>query len=225
MRVQITLGGPTGACQDMSMPDSPRTYGGVDGSARIAERRRILMEAGLNLLGTTEPELSVRGVCREAGVASRYFYESFADKNALMEAVYDQVIGDIATTTLAAVTASPNSERERVHAAVHAIVRLIAEDPRRGRLLFSATPGNDVLAAKRTESTKMFAGLLAAQASEFYGTEGSHHLGLATHFVVGGFAQVLTAWLGGELGLDEDAVVAQCTDLLLSAAPHVSGNP
>ncbi|MDJ0395389.1 TetR/AcrR family transcriptional regulator [Rhodococcus sp. G-MC3] len=206
------------------MPDSPRTYGGVDGSARVAERRRILVEAGLDLLGTTEPELSVRGVCRQAGIVSRYFYESFADKNALMEAVYDHVIGDITTTTLAAVTASPNSERERVHAAVHAIVRLIAEDPRRGRLLFSATLSNDVLAAKRTESTKMFAGLLAAQASEFYGTEGSRHLGLATHFAVGGFAQVLTTWLGGELDLDEDAVVTQCTDLLLSAAPYMSGD-
>ncbi|WP_089244724.1 TetR/AcrR family transcriptional regulator [Rhodococcoides kyotonense] len=205
------------------MVESPRTYGGVDGSARVAERRRMLIEAGLDLLGTTEPELTVRGVCRTAGVASRYFYESFADKNALMEAVYDKVIDDITSTALAATRSSSNKERERVHGAVQAIVRCIAEDPRRGRLLFSATVSNDVLAAKRAESTRMFAGLLAAQASEFYGTEADDRLNLTTHYVVGGFAQVLTAWLGGELELDEDAVVAQCTDLL-TATPHVHGN-
>lgn len=214
----MKLGPSSGACQDVCMADTPRTYAGVDGNARVTERRRLLVEAGLDLLGTTEPELSVRGVCRQAGVASRYFYESFADKNALMEAVYDHVIGDITVTALAAVAASPTTERERVHAAVQAIVRMIAEDPRRGRLLFSATLGSDVLAAKRTESTKMFAALLAAQAGEFYGTEGDEQLALTTHFVVGGFAQVLSAWLGGELDLDEVAVVARCTDLILSAA-------
>jgi AcrR family transcriptional regulator len=206
----------------LSMPESPRTYGGVDGSARVAERRRMLVEAGLDLLGTTEPELTVRGVCRRSGVASRYFYESFADKNALMEAVYDRVIGDITTTALAAVSASADTERERVHAAVHAIVRSVAEDPRRGRVLFSATLSNDVLAAKRAESTKMFAALLAAQANQFYGTSANRQQALTTHFVVGGFAQVLTAWLGGELDLDEGAVVTQCTDLLLAAAPYAS---
>ncbi|OZF52285.1 transcriptional regulator [Rhodococcus sp. 14-2470-1b] len=201
------------------MAESPRTYGGVDGSARVAERRRALVEAGLDLLGTTEPELTVRGVCRRAGVASRYFYESFSDKNDLMQAVYDHVIGEITTTTLAAVGTAPDTEHDRVHAAVHTIVRLVAEDPRRGRLLFSATLSNDVLAAKRSESTQMFAGLLASQANEFYATDTIERLDLTTHFVVGGFAQVLTAWLGGELVLDEDAVVNWCTDLLLAAAP------
>lgn len=224
MRVQMKLCPPVGACQDVLMAGSPRTYGGVDGSARVEMRRRTLVDAGLDLLGTTEPDVSVRGVCRLAGVASRYFYESFADKNELMEAVYDKVIGDITAATLAAVAAAPNDERGRVHAAVQAIVRLVAEDPRRGRLLFSATLNNDVLAAKRAESTKMFAGLLAAQASEFYGTDTDEQLILTTHFAVGGFAQVLTAWLGGELELEEGAVVTCCTDLLVAAAPPtVSG--
>lgn len=216
----MTLGAHDTGCQDVHMSPTPRTYGGVDGSARVAERRRVLIEAGLDLLGTTEPELSVRGVCRTAGVASRYFYESFADKNALMDAVYDRVVGELTTATLAAVAASPMTEEERVHAAVATVVRMVAEDPRRGRLLFSATLSNDVLAAKRAESTRMFAGLLAAQASEFYGTTGDRSLDLTTQYVVGGFAQVLTAWLGGELDLDEDAVVAQCSDLLLAAAPE-----
>lgn len=216
----MTLGVADRRCQDVPMPAPPRTYGGVDGAARIAERRRVLVEAGLDLLGTSEPELSVRGVCRRAGVASRYFYESFTDKNALMEAVYDHVVDHMASIALEAVAAAPLDERERASAALRAMVRAVAEDPRRGFLLFSATTSGDVLAAKRAESTRMFAHLLAAQATDFYGTAVSDRLHLTAHFVVGGFAQVLTAWLGGELDLTEDDVVAHCTDLLLAVSPH-----
>jgi AcrR family transcriptional regulator len=207
------------------MPDSPRTYGGVDGSARVAERRRILIETGLDLLGTAKPDLTVRGVCRRAGVVSRYFYESFADRDALMVAVYDHVVDDVAAIALDAVAAAPKDDRERVHAGIRAIVRAVAEDPRRGFLLFSATTVGDILVAKRAESTKMFAHLLATQATEFYGTTRDHDLDLTTHFVVGGFAQVLTAWLGGELELSEDAVVDRCAELLLATSPVKPPHP
>lgn len=220
MRVQIKLGAGAERCQDVFMPDSPRTYGGVDGSARVADRRRILIETGLDLLGTAKPDLTVRGVCRRAGVASRYFYESFADRSALMEAVYDHVVEEVAAIALDAVAAAPRDARERVHAGIRAIVRAVADDPRRGFLLFSVTAVGDIVVAKRAESTKMFARLLATQATEFYGTTGDHDLDLTTYFVVGGFAQVLTAWLGGELEMDEEAVVVRCAELLLAASPR-----
>src|SRR3546814_8101517 len=66
------------------MNDQPRSYGGVDGALRVAQRREALIEAGLELMGSAEPELTVRGVCKKAGVAARYFYESFTDRDALM---------------------------------------------------------------------------------------------------------------------------------------------
>src|SRR3546814_6343082 len=46
------------------MNDQPRSYGGVDGALRVAQRREALIEAGLELMGSAEPELTVRGVCR-----------------------------------------------------------------------------------------------------------------------------------------------------------------
>jgi AcrR family transcriptional regulator len=200
-----------------TMTGSSRVYGGVDASTRAAQRRSTLIEAGLDLLGTTEPDISVRGVCRIAGVTSRYFYESFADKDALMEAVYDHVVEGIATAILTGLSTAGPTAPERVHTAVQTVVRLIAEDPRRGRLLFSATPGNNVLAAKREQSTAMFTALLSAQASEFYETEPDDRLNITAQFVVGGFAQVLTVWLSGGLALSEEDVTAYCSDLLLAA--------
>ena len=46
-----------------------RPYGGVDAADRLARRRAGLLEAGLELLGTDiDPaELTVRGICRQAG--------------------------------------------------------------------------------------------------------------------------------------------------------------
>jgi AcrR family transcriptional regulator len=86
-----------------------RTYGGVAGGERQAGRRAQLIEAGLRLLGAAggPRDLTVRGVCREAGLAARYFYENFADRDALALAVYDDVVQDIAATTLDAVQSAP----------------------------------------------------------------------------------------------------------------------
>src|ERR1700677_1447709 len=81
-----------------------RPYGGVDAADRLATRRARLLEAGLDLLGGGDAaELTVRGVCRQAGVAARYFYESFADKDELVGAVFDWVVADLAATTQPAV--------------------------------------------------------------------------------------------------------------------------
>src|SRR6201995_4988654 len=86
---------------------SARPYGGVDAADRLATRRARLLEAGLDLLGGDgAAELTVRGVCRRAGVAARYFYESFTDKDELIGAVFDSVIAELAFTTQAAADAA-----------------------------------------------------------------------------------------------------------------------
>ena len=100
----------------------------------LAERRRRLLDAGLDLLGAataTAAELTVRAICRQAGLAARYFYESFTDKDEFVAAVFDSVIADIAATTQAAVAAAPPAEQAR--AGMANIVRTIAADTRIGR--------------------------------------------------------------------------------------------
>ena len=70
-----------------------RPYAGVDAADRLAGRRTRLLQAGLELMGRSvmPSELTVRGVCHEAGVATRYFYESFLDKDEFVGAVFDWV--------------------------------------------------------------------------------------------------------------------------------------
>ena len=190
------------------------------GEERQADRRAQFIEAGLDLLGAPdgEPTLSVRGVCKQSGLASRYFYESFDDRDALTGAVYDHVVQQIAQSTLAAVAAAPRDERSIVHAAVANIVREIAEDPRMGRMLFSVSQADPQLARRRLESARMFAGLVTMQAADFYQAESSSRLDLAAHFVVGGLAQALTSWLDATVVLTESEVVDACTELLFAAS-------
>jgi AcrR family transcriptional regulator len=199
----------------LAQTTSPRPYRGVEAADRLATRRARLMEAGLDLLGADRQdasELTVRGICRRAGVAARYFYESFADKDEFVGAVFDRVIADLAATTEAVVAAAPVEEQSRVGMAN--IVRTIHSDPRIGRLLFSSQPANAVLVRKREESSALFAMLSGQHAGTALRMQRNERITAAAHFVVGGVGQTLSAWLAGEVRLDPDQLVDQLASLL-----------
>ena len=198
-----------------------RPYRGIDATQRLAGRRRQLIEAGLDLLGGVTdrgapPDLTVRAVCRQAGLATRYFYEGFTDKDQFVGAVFDAVIADLAATTQAAVAAAPTAEQNR--AGMANIVRAIATDARIGRLLFSAQLSNAVVAAKRAESGVLLAMLYGREigtALHVDHGEGTSQRGMATaHFAVGGVGQTISAWLAGDVVLEPDELIDQLAAIL-----------
>lgn len=192
-----------------------RPYGGVEAADRLAARRARLLQSGLDLLGADRPdaaELTVRGICRQAGVAARYFYESFIDKDAFVAAVFDWVIADLAATTQAAVAAAPPEEQTR--AGMANVVRAIGGDPRVGRLLFSPQLANAVLIRKRLESSALFAMLSGQHVENALRVPANDRIKAAAHFVVGGVGQTIGAWLAGDVGLDADQLVDQLAALL-----------
>jgi AcrR family transcriptional regulator len=194
---------------------SARPYGGVGAADRLATRRAKLLTAGLDLLGADQDdaaELTVRGICRQAGVAARYFYESFADKDEFVGAVFDWVIADLAATTQAAVAAAPAEEQTR--AGMANIVRTIGGDARVGRLLFSAQPANAVLVRKRVESGALFAMLSGRHVEDALRVPANDRIKAAAHFVVGGVGQTISAWLAGAVRLDPDQLIDQLASLL-----------
>lgn len=191
-----------------------RPYRGIDAAERLAQRRARLIDAGLEILGAAPPapELTVRTICGGAGVAMRYFYESFSDKDVFVEAVFDHVVADLAATTQAAVAAAPPDEQSR--AGMANIVHAIADDPRVGRLLFSAQLSNEVVARKRNESTAFFAMLLGQHAGDTLQLPAGDRRRAGTHFAVGGVAQTLSAWLSGEITFTPDELVDHLALLL-----------
>lgn len=190
-----------------------RPYRGVQAADRLAERRERLLVAGLDLLGAPEmTELTVRGVCGRAGVAARYFYESFTDKDELVAAVFDRVVSDLAASTQAAVAAVAPAEQTR--AGMAHLVTAAAEDTRVGRMLFSSQSPNATLMRKRAESSALFAILSGRHVETALGVASNERITATAHFVVGGVAQTISAWLAGDIQLGTDQLVNQLTALV-----------
>ncbi|GAA1481997.1 TetR/AcrR family transcriptional regulator [Gordonia sinesedis] len=201
-----------------------RAYGGVDGDARIARRRAALIDAALDVLGSDDspPDpVTVRGICRATGLNPRYFYESFDGADALVAATFDEVIAELSRSALAAFEAA-DEVGDRVAGAVGAMVDVIDADRRKGRVLFSPALLSPVVAAKRAESTDLFASLTVRTASGVLDAERSPEAAAVAQFQVGGLGRLLAAWLDGQVPLDRDAVVTLSVRLLLSQVDAVT---
>jgi AcrR family transcriptional regulator len=195
-------------------PASTRPYRGIQPAQRLAQRHARLLDAGLSILGgEAGPEaLTVRGVCRHAGVATRYFYESFADRDDMVGAVFDWVIADLAAATQAAVAAAP--ARELTRTAMATIVRAITDDPRIGRLLFSFEHADTVLVRKRLESGALFAMLSGQHAGQALQLTQNERIRATAYFVVGGVSSTLSTWLAGDVTLTAEQLVDQLTSVI-----------
>lgn len=191
-----------------------RPYRGIGAAERLDERRRRLLDAGLDLLGPGSPEtaLTVRAVCKRAGLTARYFYESFADKDEFVVAVFDAAVADIATTTQAAVAASPPAEQGR--AGMANLVRIVSADSRIGRVLFDVHLSNPVILRKRADLGGIFALLLSRYLETELRRDQTGRSKAAVHFVVGGVGQAISAWLAGEVDLSQDQLIDQLTAIL-----------
>lgn len=190
-----------------------RPYRGVEAGERLAQRRRRLLEAGLDLLGadSDQVELTVRAVCKQSGLGARYFYESFTDKDQFVAGVFDWVIGDIAATTQAAVSAAPHKERNR--AGMANLVRTIAEDARIGRFLVSSQ-ANSVLVRRRAEMGAVLAMLYGQNVAEALGVPQTERSKATAFFAVGGVVQMISSWLAGDIALAHDELVDQLARIL-----------
>ncbi|MFM9377174.1 TetR/AcrR family transcriptional regulator [Gordonia sp. VNK21] len=192
-----------------------RAYGGEDGGSRVARRRTALIESALDLLGAPEPApVTVRGVCARAGLTPRYFYESFTGVDDLVGAAYDEVIAEFAERGQVAF-ASTQDPRRRVARAVRAIVDVVDDDARKGRLVFSDAPVSPVVAAKRGDSLLLFVALTADSAQEALGLSPGPEVTAAAHFQVGGLSRLLASWIEGTVQIDKESLIGVCVGMLL----------
>lgn len=129
--------------------ESPgRLWQGQTPDAREADRRQRLVEAGLELVGTQGvAALTMRAACRDAAVGPRYFYEVFATREELLEAVYDETVERVREPILAAVVEAVEHEgmSGALITAFETAVALFEDDPRLGRILFRESAADDTL--------------------------------------------------------------------------------
>lgn len=182
-------------------------YGGVTAQDRVARRRRLLLDAGLDALGTEGwPAMTVRGVCQRARLTPRFFYESFADIDELAVAVFDEVAARASALVFEALAGSTGAHpHTRARAGLGAFIRHVTDDPRRVRVALVAPHGSVALAARRSAAMKELARTIAGQAREVYGSTNDGLLEVTATVLAGGLAELLVAWVDEELpiGIDE----------------------
>lgn len=192
---------------------------GVSPEVRRAERRVLLLDAAFDLLATGgSAATTVRSVCAGARLNPRYFYESFPDLDALVVAVYDRLVTDLTAEVVAATAAAPPDRRSQTRTAIDQIVTFVDGDRRRGRVLYAEALDNEALNRRRVETGHTLAELVAVDAASRYGAPppGEQIGRVGAAIVVGGFSELLVAWLSGRIDLTRDRLVDDATELFLA---------
>lgn len=190
----------------------PRTYGGIDAAARRATRRARLLDASLDLLldGGLQA-LTVRGVCERGRVGPRFFYESFADTDELLVALYDCVVTELIHLALCAVAAAPPETGARVRAILLCAMDFAYADPRKAHLLLSLALATPALTERRFRACdRFFAAVRHASDHRI-----SRRQAMAFRFLVGGCAELLAAWVHDPGVTDRTRILDDCTDFCL----------
>jgi AcrR family transcriptional regulator len=182
-------------------------WSGVPLEDRQALRRDELVAAGVQLLGEKSgPAVTVRAACRQAGLTERYFYESFADRDEFVRAVYDDVCTRAMSTLMSATT-----PRE----AVERFVALMVDDPVRGRVLLLAPAVEPVLVWSGAEWMPSFIDLLQRKLTQI--GDPVRQKMIATG-LIGGLTTLFTAYLDGQLEATREQFIDYCVEMLLSRA-------
>ena len=196
-----------------------RSYGGKSAAERVQERRARLVEATVaQLAAAGEAGTTMTAICARAGLTERYFYESFPQREDAMLAALDHVCDRIAHTAKSVIEATPGTPDERVRAVMAAFVGLVSDDPALGLVATVHSSATPTMRARRHELIGTFADLVASEAAELYGEHAwpADRARLQGLVYVAGFAELVGAWLTGEVDLSAEQLTATASDLFHS---------
>ncbi|MET9492041.1 TetR/AcrR family transcriptional regulator [Nocardia sp. NPDC006630] len=192
-----------------------RSYGGVSAEDRRAERRTRLLTVGRRLWGESgTAAVTVRGVCKTAGLTDRYFYEHFANRDELLVAIADQLRDQLLTAMVQAGVAEAGGAAEKLRSGLQALLDIVAGDPHIHRIATSDPAGVAGLAERRREMLGIIADLVVQYAPTALDTAlDPESLRRAALFITGGVNQLIEGWLDGSLPLSTAELAAECARL------------
>jgi len=205
------------------------TYGGVSAEQRRAERRRRLLDAALDVIGTQGwSATTLRGICERAKVGPRFFYESFADLDALAAALHDEVLEAALRRTIAAIDAAPDDLPARTTAAFRAMISEVIDDPRRARVLWVEAYGSETLVRRRFAAMRRLARVAMEQSHDLLDLppDGDRVLQAVSIMLTGGVTEFVLAWLDGGMDVSRDELLAISVEFALAmgnAIPAMAG--
>jgi AcrR family transcriptional regulator len=195
-----------------------RRYAGQSAEQRRSERRARLITTARLLLGEEGlAGISVTGVCARAELNPRYFYESFSDRDALLEAMFNEIAAEAAVAIFGAAALVAGEPRQRIRQAYATAIEVFTTQPGVARILAQLQTDETVM-RHRAAWARIIAELASRNAHVLFGEHADNESmsELAVIYGVGGSLDVVTAWLAGTLDLTRDEVIDTCTELLLA---------
>ena len=139
-----------------------RRYGGIDSDERQRQRKQRLVDAGLAVFGEKGfHQSTVRDVCKQAQLTSRYFYESFEGMEDLFRAVYTSVSKQLMQSTVMSLAHCSPEPEKLAAAGLRTFYEFIREDPHRARvMLIDAFTVGELMYQHTSKTNQDFAHLI-----------------------------------------------------------------
>lgn len=189
-----------------SSQQDERIWGGTTLAERRKQRRAAFMTAALNLIGEHgTPAVTMRALCRETGIADRYFYESFESRDDLLVQLFKKVADE--TYEFLADKADLSNPRDFARTYVETVVDLTIKDRRRGRLLVVEPMGEPALRGITLATLPAFTKLLRTALPR---STSQVERAIVSIGFTGAIGSIILAWLSGDFQADRDELVAEC---------------
>ncbi|WP_227979608.1 TetR/AcrR family transcriptional regulator [Nocardia spumae] len=187
------------------------------------QRRSAILDTALEIFGTTGYSgSSVKQICRAARLTERYFYESFADRESCLSALYSELVEATRTVTVAAMTDAGADVDDQTNAGLRAFIGYLTDDPRRARVALIEVVGvSPVMEERRHAVLREFADIVTAAWSAARTeplTPKQHSSAVA---LVGGVNHLLVDWLMSGTPASPAHLTEVCTTLFIAARRHL----
>ncbi|MFG1798204.1 TetR/AcrR family transcriptional regulator [Nocardia sp. NPDC049149] len=195
-----------------------RTYGGVSAADRRTDRRVRLLAAARTTWGESGiGAVTVRGVCKTAGLTDRYFYEHFANREELLAAVADEIRDQLLAILVQAGVSAEGSAEDKLRAALQAFLETVAGDPHIHRIVASDPGDIPALVQRRHDVLATIADLVVAHSPAVLGVvPDPPSLRRAAMFITGGVNQLIEGWLDNTVDLTAAELAAECAQMCIS---------
>lgn len=174
------------------------------------------MAAGLEIIGTQGwSAATIRAVCRQAGLSSRFFYETFSSVEELALALFDDIFDRTTAAVIAAVGSAPRDPHVRNRVAIETFVHALTDDQRIARFAFMEALGSEVLTRRRLDVIRSAVEAVMRQIGP-HGPTGvsTTYREVTATVLIGGLAELLIGWIHGEIEVELDQLVEHYVQLV-----------
>ncbi|GIE33674.1 putative transcriptional regulator, TetR family protein [Actinoplanes italicus] len=195
-------------------------YAGRSREQREADRRDRIAAAAVHLFASRDyDEVTVADVCAHAKVSKRYFYDHFADREDLLLAVHreqnDWLLGSLVELS----PPRPATVRELLDPVMRALVRLLAENPERARVIYVNAPKMELrrrglLRAEAAMFGRLLRPMLRTKGDETHGDDKRFDRTMLA--LVAGISEVIIEWVGDGMTAPADELADDLSRLAVA---------